>query len=416
MLGEVLITIGITLLSLADPEPKAADSPLTPLVRILVESDDAEVQQDVLRGMVEALQGRRQLRAPEGWSKVYRKLAGSDRPEVREMVLQLSVLFGDPQALAVLRQTVTNPKADDSTRRKALQSLVEKRSADLLPLLRKLLDDRVLRGPALRALAAYNDPGTPKIILEHYSALSDAEKTDAVATLASRPSYAQALLDAIEKGRVPRRDLSAFTARQLLAFNDKALTERLNTVWGLLRPPSQEKAALLTKYQALVTPKALKDARRSHGREIFARTCATCHTLFGEGAKIGPDLTGSQRSNPDYLLSKLLDPNAVVARDYQVTVVMTVTGRTINGLVKEETDKTLTLQTQNEVIRLPKTDIEERRLSPVSMMPEGLLTPLNPIEVRDLIAYVSGPNQVPLPAPTTTDVKPGASRKEPTRP
>ncbi len=80
-----------------------------------------------------------------------------------------------------------------------------------------------------------------------------------------------------------------------------------------------------------------------------------------------------------------------------MTVITTKAGRTISGLVKEETDKTITMQTQNEVVRLPKSDIEERSRSSQSMMPDGLLTPLNPAEVRDLIAYVSGPGQVPLP-------------------
>jgi len=370
---------------------------LTPLVRILADSNDAAVQLDVLRGMHEALQGRRHVVAPEGWPAVYRKLADSKNAEIREKVLQLSVLFGDPEALTALRKTAADPKADTTARRNALQTLVERRPPDLVPLLRKLVTDRAVRGSALRGLASYNDPATPALILEHYASLTDAEKADAVATLASRPAYALALLDAMEKGRVPRRDLSAFTVRQLLAFNDQKLTDRLTKVWGSIRPPSVEKATLLAKYKAIVPPDDLKKADRKHGRFLFARTCASCHTLFNEGGKIGPDLTGSQRANPDYLLSKLLDPSAVVARDYQMTVVTTSAGRTISGLVKEETNKTLTMQTQNEVVRLPKSDIEERHRSPQSMMPDGLLTPLSPVELRDLIAYVSGSGQVPLP-------------------
>jgi putative heme-binding domain-containing protein len=194
---------------------------------------------------------------------------------------------------------------------------------------------------------------------------------------------------------VPRRDLSAFTVRQLLAFHDKGLGDRLTKVWGSIRPPSQEKAALMAKYMAMVPADALKKADRKHGRELFIHTCATCHTLFGEGSKIGPDLTGSQRANPEYLLTKLLDPSAVVAKDYQVTVITTTAGRIISGLVKEETDKTLTMQTQNEVVRVPKSEVEERRRSEQSMMPDGLLAPLTPAEVRDLIAYVSGPGPAP---------------------
>ena len=93
----------------------------------------------------------------------------------------------------------------------------------------------------------------------------------------------------------------------------------------------------------------------------------------------------------------MLDPNAVVAQDYQVTVVTTKGGRTLTGLVKEEDKTTLALQTQNEVIRVAKADIDERKKSPTSMMPEGLLAPLSDAEVRDLIAYLAGAEQVPLP-------------------
>jgi putative membrane-bound dehydrogenase-like protein len=372
-------------------------SPLVSLVLVLDDGKDTVVHLDVLHGMHEALQGQRNATAPEGWSNVYRELSGSTNAEVREKVLQLSVLFGDPQALAVLHQRAADPKADAEARQSALQTLIEKRPPDLVPLLQKLIGDRGLRGLALRGLASYSDPETPALILEHYSSFTDAEKTDAVATLASRPKYALTLLDAMEKGRVPRRDLSAFTVRQLLAFKDKNLSERLTKVWGSIRPPSQEKAAQLAKYKAMTPADALKKADRNHGRLLFSRTCANCHTLFGEGGKIGPDLTGSQRTNPEYLLTKLLDPSAVVARDYQMTVIITKSGRTLSGLIKEESEKTLALQTQNEVVRVEKTDIEERNRSSQSMMPDGLLAMLSPAEVRNLIAYLSGPGQVPLP-------------------
>jgi putative membrane-bound dehydrogenase-like protein len=368
---------------------------IEPLVRLLAASDDASLQSDVLRGLYEAFQGRSGLVLPAGWADVRRKLAKSETNEVREKVLLLSVLFGDKEAVAALRTTVKDARAEAGARRTALQTLVEARAADLA-LLRDLLGDKALRGPALRAFAVSNDAAVPPLILKQYGTFNDAEKADAVATLASRPAYALALLEAMEKGQVERRDLSAFTARQLLALNDRVLTEKLTKVWGAVRKP-QDKSAQMYRYLSVVPPAALKKADRSHGRQIFAKTCATCHTLFGEGAKIGPDLTGSQRTNPEYVLTKLLDPNAVVAQDYQVTILMTRSGRTLTGLVKEENDRTVVLQTQNEVIRVAKNDIDERKKSPTSMMPEGLLTPLSDGEVRDLIAYLAGADQVELP-------------------
>jgi putative membrane-bound dehydrogenase-like protein len=372
-------------------------SPRATLVRLLAGSEDAGVQRDVLRGMYDALQGRRDLSAPRGWSSVYRKLAASPDHEVRDKVQVLSVLFGDKQALAALRKTAADARAKAADRTRALQTLVEVKASDLLPLLQKLLTDRKMRGPALRGLAAFSDPKIPSLILSRYAAFNEAEKADAVNTLASRPKFALALLDAMEKGKVARRDLSPFTARQLLGFKDKQLTSRLNKVWGTIRQTAADRARLLVRYKALATPAALKKADRKNGRAIFARTCANCHTLFGAGGKIGPDLTGSQRTNPEYILTKVLDPNAVVSQDYQVTRVTTAGGRVISGIVKQETDKTLTLQTPTEVVRLSKGDIDQRQRLPLSMMPEGQLAEFSDAEVCDLLAYFAGPGQVPLP-------------------
>jgi putative membrane-bound dehydrogenase-like protein len=365
------------------------------LVHRLGGADDGTRARDLLRGMYEAFQGRPGRSLPAGWDRVRGAFVRSGDPEVRENVQLLSVLFGDQSAVAALRATVGDARADDADRRTALQTLVEARAANL-PLLRDLLTDRVLRGPALRALASIDDASVPALILKHYGTFSDADRADAIAALASQPAYARALLDAMEQGKVPRRDLSAFTARQILSLKDKTLPDRLAQVWGVIRKP-QDKSALMNRYLAVVPPGALKKADRTHGRQVFTKTCATCHTLFGEGARIGPDLTGSQRTNPEYVLTKLLDPNAVVAQDYQLTVITTKKGLTLNGLVKEEDASSVLLQTQNEQTRVAKADIEERKKSPVSMMPEGLLVPLSDVEVRDLIAYLAGPDQPPLP-------------------
>jgi putative heme-binding domain-containing protein len=377
-------------------EPPAAHGSLKPLVHVLLATDDGGVQRDVLQGMIEALQGRR-MTAPENWSRVKDKLRDSAAPGVRDKILLLSVMFGDPEAAASLRKTAADPNEAVAVRRTALQTLVEAKADRLPPLLRDLLADRVMRGSALRALAAFSDPGTPALILKHYHEFTDAEKVDAVATLASRPAYAMALLGAMGRGEVPTRDLSSFTARQLLSFNDKNLSEKMTKVWGSIRPTAGDKTKLLARYLALTPPDALKKADRSHGRALFAHTCAKCHTLFDDGGKIGPDLTGSQRINPEYVLTKVLDPSAVVAKDYQMMIFILNDGRVINGLVKQETDKVVTVQTQNELVRLAKSDIESRKQSAQSMMPEGQLAPMTDLEVRDLIAYLAGPDQAPLP-------------------
>jgi putative heme-binding domain-containing protein len=87
----------------------------------------------------------------------------------------------------------------------------------------------------------------------------------------------------------------------------------------------------------------------------------------------------------------------VVARDYLMTIITTRDGRTVSGLVKEETERTVVLQTATQEVRIAKTDIDERTRSTQSLMPEGMLDKLNPKEIRDLIGYLAGADQVELP-------------------
>ena len=115
------------------------------------------------------------------------------------------------------------------------------------------------------------------------------------------------------------------------------MTERLKQVWGDVRETAAEKQKQLARYKALLTPAVLKKANLANGRLLFSKTCQQCHKLFGEGGTIGPDLTGSNRANLDYLLSNLIDPSAEVGRDYRMSVVRTADGRVITGIIVERT-------------------------------------------------------------------------------
>jgi putative heme-binding domain-containing protein len=384
-------------------------SSLGPLVKLLGEVDDAGFQRDVLKGMFKALNGRRDVRMPAGWPAVSAKLLKSGDADIRRRTLQLGVIFGDPIAMNVLRRRAGDAKLGIKTRQQALQPLVQKRDAKSLPLLRALLKEPKMRGTAIRLLAAYDDRGTPRRLLALYPKLTDAERQDAILTLASRPAWAMPLLDAVEKKRVPSRDVSAFVIRQLSTLGSRKLNQRIGKVWGSVRPTSDSRKKLIAAYKKRLNPDVLKRADRSAGRVVFRKTCAACHKLFDDGKRIGPELTGSQRTNLDYLLENILDPNAVIGRDYRMSVIATNAGRIITGIIKEESAKTLTVQTANETVLIAKTDVEVRKRSPVSLMPEGQLEKMTFREVRDLVGYLMGASQVALPKPSTAN---GANRRE----
>jgi putative heme-binding domain-containing protein len=118
--------------------------------------------------------------------------------------------------------------------------------------------------------------------------------------------------------------------------------------------------------------------------------------LYGQGAKIGPDITGAQRSSLDYLLENILDPSAVVGKDYRMTILETEDGRTVSGLLVSNDGKKLQIQTQTSLVVIPAENVTQMRETSLSPMPDGLLHGLTSEQVRDLIAYLMHPSQVPI--------------------
>jgi putative membrane-bound dehydrogenase-like protein len=369
---------------------------LEPLMEFLAGTQDPAVQRDLAVGLREGLEGRKSVPMPAGWQGAYPRLAASALEEVRESTHVLGLIFNDPRALAYLHKTLVNSAARSSERAAALKALVARGSPDLVPTIIKLLDEPALRGPALRALAAYQRDDVPQTILRLYKSFTPSEKQDAINTLASRPSYALALLTAIEHKQVPQSEVSAFTARQLKDLRDQRVTDKLDKVWGQVRQTPAEKKALIAKYKALLTPKVLAAANLPNGRAVFKRTCHQCHTLYGDGNKIGPDLTGSNRFDLYYVLENLIDPSAVIGSDYRLTNILTSNGRLISGIIVAETERAVTVQTATERLVLAKSDIDDRRVSRISMMPEGQVEQLSLAELRDLVGYLASKEQVPM--------------------
>ena len=373
------------------------DGALPHLLSALGNTNDENRQAIMLAEITTAVRSRGRLDMPETWPAVYAKLAKSKSDAIREQAQFITVKFGDKSIFPALREIVADADTHTDSRLSALGALLAGQDAQLPPILQSLLDDSSVRSAVIKGLARFDDPNTADAILSRYGGFGESEKQDALATLASRPRYAHALLDAIDGKRLPRKDLTAFTVGQMQLLKDDKLVARVNDVWGTLRATPAEKQKLIAQYKRQLGPQALEGADQSHGREVYKKNCGKCHKLFGDGGEIGPDITGSNRSNLDYILQNILDPSAVVGKDYQMTTVITNDGRTVSGLIKTENDSALTLHTINEDAVIDKSDIDIRKKSELSLMPEGQLKEMNRAEVRDLIAYLAGRRQVPLP-------------------
>jgi putative membrane-bound dehydrogenase-like protein len=350
-------------------------------------------QLNMLLGLRDAIDGRFDMKSPAGWANVYQKLRSAGG-ETAKIALQLSQQFGDSVAAKTMLATLQDSSANIDDRRQALQGLSGRQRPELKDQLVALLADDALRRDAIRAVAAYDDVTLGKELLKRYPVLSDENKQEVVHTLSSRPAYGNELTDALRRGDVPKRDVPAYVARLLR----RVVGNRFVDVWGPIEELGADKEAMFVKYRELLTSDALRTADASNGRAIFDRTCAACHKLHGRGGNIGPDITGANRTNLEYLLGNILTPSAIIQDAYKMHIVLTDDGRIYSGVPAEENKRQLKLRIadREQPVTIPISQIESREIAPISMMPEGTLKTLKDSEVQDLIAYLQSLKQVPL--------------------
>lgn len=358
----------------------------------------APAQADVLRGLLAAIQGWHEAPKPPGWDALWPRLSRSNNPELRRLALQLGVAFRDPGALAELRQTALRTTAAAAERCSALEQLIQVRAPGLDQDLPRLLEDPATAGTAARGLLEHDQTAAAATqVLHAWAGIRPEDRPAVIGALTARTASAGALLEAVANGQVPRSAVTAYHARQIANLNDASLTRRLSEVWGKVQSSDSEKKQLEQQYKTLLTADRLKSADPSRGRQVFSQTCAVCHRLYGQGASIGPDLTGGGRASLDYLLENIVDPNAIVPEDYRVTDVELKDDRSYTGLVVSKNERTIVLQTPTEKITVERGEITSLRKTSLSLMPEGLLRGMSEEQMCNLIAYLMTPKQVPLP-------------------
>jgi putative membrane-bound dehydrogenase-like protein len=339
----------------------------------------------LLLGMRNGLDGRSDAVAPTTWPTVYESLR-TEGGEASSIALELSLQFGDAVAAQALVDTLQSDDNSLADRRRAIRGLAERKRPELQPQLIALLDDDDLRQDAIRAMAAYDDNSMAQTVLERYESFSDADKLEVVHALSSRPGHGTQLMEAIRTGEVPKRDVPAYIARLML----RVVGNRFLEVWGPVEGVSPQDEAAFNSYRALLTDEALASGDKRNGRELYNQTCFACHQMYGEGGLVGPDLTGANRTDLTYLLGNILTPSAVIKEDYKMTMVFTDDGQVYSGVIVGEDERQLSLSVANvvEPVVIAKSQITDRELTELSMMPEGLLDYLTEAEVIDLFAYL----------------------------
>jgi putative heme-binding domain-containing protein len=375
-----------------DSKPEVVDSLLA-----AAEKKVFPLPQQVLIGMSKALDGWQKATPPSNWRTFSQQFNDSNSQEVIGAMQALRLVFGDGRAVAEMAKLIDDGGADPEARRQAMRSLLKSRPSDFAPVLVRLLGDRAVVREAIRGLAQYELADAPKQLLDRVSSFGPAERIEMINTLASRPSYAKALLAAVRGKTISPNEISAFHARQIRSFDDEWLNTELTETWGDVRGTEEDKRKLIDQLRVELPSEAIAKSDLRAGRAIFQKSCATCHVMYGVGVKIGPDLTGSNRKNLDYLLENIVDPSASVGTDFRTMIVLLDDGRVINGVVTASTERTLTLQTATEPVTLDRAEIESMKQSKTSLMPDGLLQNQSAEQIRDLIGYLMSSEQVPMP-------------------
>ena len=345
---------------------------------------------DLCKGLLAGLENNQNNKVPTNWNNTYDKLQKDQR--LQNITTQIAQLFGNAEAAQQLVAVIQKPGNNYSDKRKAIQNLSTLKNEQLVEELPRLLEQDSLRIAAIRAIPFYQRVEIGKSLIENFSDFTVPEKQEILQALSSRLVYARPLANAIKEKSIPRNDVPPYIASQLRRVLGNGFVE----IWGPIDDLNSDVQSEYAKYRRLMQDHAIASADPFQGKNVFQRVCWACHKMYGDGGNLGPDLTGSNRLNTEYLLSNILEPSGEIQDDYQMVVITTNEGRTYSGSITNESDHQITMSiVGQENINIKKSSIQSKEVNPQSIMPVGLLNSLTDEEILNLVAFLKSSKPIP---------------------
>jgi len=293
-------------------------------------------------------------------------------------------------AIARIFDQVATAAADtsrqDGARVEAIQLLSQAPREQAIKVLVDLLNPRQpqpVQLAAVRTLSAYSDARVAPLLLAPWKAYTPPVRREALEALLSRADRVLALLDALETGAVRRGDIEVDRRAQLIQHRDEKIRERAKKLLG--SATSEDRGKVIAKYRPALDGSVSAD----RGKEVFKKTCSTCHRFNSEGTEVGPDLRTVQERTPDQLLEQILDPGREVNPAYINYTLATTDGRILTGIIAGESATSVTLKrAEGATDVILRADIDEMISTGLSIMPEGLEKDITPEQLADVIAYI----------------------------
>ena len=309
--------------------------------------------------------------------------------------ITLSLRSGDAEAakkaLAVLKDKAA-PVAKRAAIAMVMAEMGKKEVLEPLLAIYSAAGNEALKRAMLPAVAKFEDHKIISAMLDGYEQRIAGEKTlreSALRTMAGRKDWAKMLIAAVDTWRVPEKHVPVDIMRQLSLFNDPEINAAIEKHWPgkLAAAPTEE---------IVKENKRIKDVLRggqgaaAKGKLLFTQRCAICHKLFGEGNVIGPELTGYERGNLDFWLTAILTPSIEIREGFGMYVVKLKNGQILSGIMAGQDAKGITLRDiANQLTPVKQSDVASLEASPISLMPQGLLTGISDADLRDLFAYLT---------------------------
>lgn len=386
--------------------------------RLLAIAPSEAHQQTLISGFLEAYQGREIKQLPESLTAAitaYQKSLGQDD-------LVLNIRLGQPNAIDAALGFIANEAADRPKRLAYIAVLGEVKAEKAVPVLIRLLGSpsMAIKRAALQAMINFDDPSIGQAICAQYhTSLPDEQDLRSIAhrVLASRAQWAKNLLQEVAAFRIKAASIPLDVVQQMRLHSDPEIQAQLNKLWGKTRATSEEKQQQVARLRTALVAQRGKTADNEQlvrGHALFTKHCATCHTLFGEGGQTGPNLTGYERDNIDFLLLAVVDPSAAIREEFTQFQIVTISGLTLTGLIDKQDDRTVSIRgANNQSSLLNRDEVEVLKAMDTSIMPDGLIEKMNDVELADLFAYVMTRTPPVKPATVKPDNEAGPVKPTP---
>jgi putative membrane-bound dehydrogenase-like protein len=256
------------------------------------------------------------------------------------------------------------------------------------PTLTRLLEPtqpQEIQRAAVATLGSFTAPETAPLLLANWRTQTPAIRAEVVLAMLGGRNRILPLLQAIERGEVPANQIPFARRAALLRSTDAKVKELAVNLFSDTAPGARKE--VVAKYQPALSLKG--DAAR--GQKVFETACATCHVAGGLGKDVGPNLATVRAWNPDQLLLNILDPNREVSPNFVSYTVETKDGRTLDGVIAEESAASLTLKRADGATdTVLRRDIATLTGSGLSLMPEGVEAAITVEQMADLLAFLLG--------------------------